>query len=361
MNNSGIYLIGSVKDAGVSRPAGATRPAAGRSFAPRAAAMSSSQRRKITPKRQATRRALRAREPKLVENTKSAFFLRGSKCSQVVSHALRDLYVLKKPNAKNMSKRNPITPFEDHSSLEFLSQRMDASLFCFGSSSKKKGQSLTFGRMFDYQLLDMVEVSIQSGEGFKRIESLAGARKQSAKLGSKPMFVFRGDAFESSEDHKLLKSLVLDFFRGDVVPKINLAGLDRVVVCTAGSDSVYFRHYAVRFKRSGTKIPDVVLEEIGPRMNWTIRRSKSAGDEVRKEAMRVPKKRKSQKKVKNIERGTLGNKMGRVHMKSQDTQTMALRKFKALKKRRGGSSGGSSGGAAGGDERAEGPSRKRQK
>lgn len=39
-------------------------------------------------------------------------------------------------------------------------------------------------------------------------------------------------------------------------------------------------------------------------------------------------------KKKNVEKGTLGDKMGRVHMSSQDTKSIALRKFKALNKRR---------------------------
>jgi hypothetical protein len=38
---------------------------------------------RVTPKRQATRRALKDREPKLVENVKKAFFLKGAKTSKV--------------------------------------------------------------------------------------------------------------------------------------------------------------------------------------------------------------------------------------------------------------------------------------
>lgn len=100
-------------------------------------------------------------------------------------------------------------------------------------------------------------------------------------------------------------------------------------------ERVYFRHYAVKFLASGSKIPKVALEEIGPRLNMSVRRSKSAEDDVKKESLRQPKVRKSQKKMKNIERGVLGAKMGRVHMQKQDTGTMALRKFKGLRKEKG--------------------------
>jgi len=84
-------------------------------------------------------------------------------------------------------------------------------------------------------------------------------------------------------------------------------------------------------KKSGLKVPKVALDEIGPRMNWHLRRVKSANDEVKKQSMKQPRVQKK----KNVERGTLGDKMGRVHMQSQETKTIALRKFKVLKKKRG--------------------------
>ena len=53
-----------------------------------------------------------------------------------------------------------IHPFEDASSLEFFSEKQDASLFVVGSHSKKRPNNLTFARMFDHKLLDMVELSV---------------------------------------------------------------------------------------------------------------------------------------------------------------------------------------------------------
>ncbi len=45
-----------------------------------------------------------------------------------------------------------------------------------------------------------------------------------------------------------------DYFRGEVVDGVNLAGLDRVIVCTSKDDMIYFRHYGVVFKKSGSKV-----------------------------------------------------------------------------------------------------------
>lgn len=71
--------------------------------------------------------------------------------------------MLKKPHAVNFTKKNQIHPFEDPSNLQFFSQKNDASLFVIGTHSKKRPHTLTFARMFDHQLLDMMEVSIEHG------------------------------------------------------------------------------------------------------------------------------------------------------------------------------------------------------
>jgi len=68
--------------------------------------------------------------------------------------------MLKKPDATNFAKKNIIHPFEDSSSLEFFSEKQDASLFVVGSHSKKRPNNLTFARMFDHKLLDMMEFSV---------------------------------------------------------------------------------------------------------------------------------------------------------------------------------------------------------
>jgi len=69
---------------------------------------------------------------------------------------------IKKPYSIMFSKKNAIHPFDDQSSLEFFSQKNDASLFCVGTNSKKRPNNLVFVRMFDYQVLDMIELGIEN-------------------------------------------------------------------------------------------------------------------------------------------------------------------------------------------------------
>merc|ERR1719223_164736 len=283
------------------------------------------------PKNQRAKRALKEREAKLVENVKSSVVLKGPKCSEMMHKILKDLHMMKKPDSKMMQRRNMTRPFEDPASVEFLGKANDCSLFAYGSHSKKRPHNLVFGRMFDFQVLDMLELGVKP-ETCKSMKDFEGAN--SLRVGSKPMFLFQGDAFERSEKMSTFKSVVLDWFRGEVVDKINLAGLDRVIVCTAvDGDQVLFRQYSVVLKKSGTKLPRVELREAGPRLDLAIRRTKEASEGVRKDSMRTPRAA-VVKLQKNIEVGPMGDRVARVHMKKQDFTEINIMKTKALKRRR---------------------------
>lgn len=68
---------------------------------------------------------------------------------------------LKRPNALSFSKKNDVRPFEDASSLEFWSEKNDASFFVVGHSNKKRPDGLVLVRMFDGRVLDMCEVGVE--------------------------------------------------------------------------------------------------------------------------------------------------------------------------------------------------------
>jgi len=77
----------------------------------------------------------------------------------------RKQMALKRPNAISFSKKNVIRPFEDTSSLEFWSQKNDASMFVVGQSTKKRPDGLTIIRMFDNRVLDMCELGVDKFVG----------------------------------------------------------------------------------------------------------------------------------------------------------------------------------------------------
>jgi len=268
-------------------------------------------------------RALKKREPKFVEGVKKTMIIRGRHTSGVVTKLLGNLLLMKKPDAVSYGKKNPFFPFDDTTGLEFLSNKSDCSLFAFGSHSKKRPNTIIFGRLFDYNLLDMVEVGIENFQPLEQFKNTKWA------FGTKPCIIFQGQEFAQNEDLKRLSNILLDFFRGAPSEEISLAGLDHVLVCTANQDKVYLRHYTIAMKKSGQKIPRVELTEVGPRFDMHVRRTKVASMDLEKEAY-VKNRANEPKKIKNISHNSLQDKMGRVHI-SQDLGSIARKNPKALR------------------------------
>ncbi len=53
--------------------------------------------------------------------------------------------MMKKPDCTMFNKKNEIHPFDDHTSLEFFSEKTDSSLFMFASHSKKRPHNIVLG------------------------------------------------------------------------------------------------------------------------------------------------------------------------------------------------------------------------
>jgi ribosome production factor 2 len=132
---------------------------------------------------------------------------------------------------------------------------------------------------------------------------------------------------------------LLDFYHGQTVDKVALAGLEYVISVTAGPmtsegkpGKVYLRTYTIVLKRSGVKLPRIELVEMGPSMDMTFGRMTEAKPDVWKQSLRVPKELKPKKK-KNITKDDMNNTVGRIHLGKQDFDKIQTRKMKGLKKR----------------------------
>ncbi|KAM9840384.1 ribosome production factor 2 homolog [Aulostomus maculatus] len=282
----------------------------------------------IKPKTKRAKRFLESRAPKLSEDGKGAMIMKGGNTSQTVTQALKDIYSLKKPNAVLYKKKNISRPFEDSTSLEFFSKKTDCSLFLFGSHNKKRPNNLIFGRLFDFHVLDMIEL------GIEKYVSLSEVKNSKCPEGTKPMLVFAGEAFDLDNEHKRLKSLFIDFFRGPTVSAVRLAGLEHILHFTALDGKIFMRSYRCLLKKSGCRTPRIELEEIGPSFDFVMRRTHLASDDLYKLAHKQPKALKPKKK-KNISHDAFGTKFGRVHMQKQDLSKLQTRKMKGLRKRKG--------------------------
>lgn len=246
---------------------------------------------------------------------------------------------MKRPRAINFSKKNAIHPFEDAASLEFFSQKNDASLFVTGLHSKKRPHNLVLTRMFDGRVLDQLELGV---DGFT---PMAGFDSPKASLGTRPLMVFHGDAFDTHPTFTHLKSFLLDLYQGHHETGIPLMNLEHVVSVTAGPfqgedkplPAVHVRVYTVKLLASGSRVPRVQLTEMGPSMDLALRRVADPDHELMKMALKRPKiSQKDQtsglgKKRKNIETDDMGDKVGRIHLGKQDLGKLQSRKMKSLK------------------------------
>ena len=82
---------------------------------------------------------------------------------------MKDLNNLNKPHTITYNQKNDIKPFEDHGKFERYGKKNDASMFTFGSHSKKRPNNIVIGRLYDFHLLDMIEFGIENFAVLKRI------------------------------------------------------------------------------------------------------------------------------------------------------------------------------------------------
>lgn len=281
------------------------------------------------PKNARAKRALKERESKVVEGDRGFLCMRGTSTNETITEVLKDLHNLKKPNSTYFSRRNDKRPFEDETSVEFLCQKNEASIFGFASHSKKRPNNLILGRIFDYKMYDMHELALSN----IKTTSQFPATKTGVELMNRPVMLFQGDAFESDAQLSELKGLFLDMYQHQSLGKINLAGLEHAVVLTAKGSKVAFRHYSISLKKSGERVPKIQLEEIGPSFDMEVRRQQLPSAQLQREAMKQAKDNKGKLK-KNLERNNMGDTTGRVHMQHQDMDDFQVRKMKGLKRGR---------------------------
>jgi ribosome production factor 2 len=279
---------------------------------------------------------------------------------------------LKRPHAIAFNKKNDIHPFDSNSnsaaSLEFWASKNDASVFVIGQNTKKRPHGLTFVRMYDGKILDMLEVGVDSWVSMAEfkviivcsIYSLILTLYDSSKTpkstpGHKPLLHFASELFDTHPRFMQLKSMLISLFNGEEIESICLPGIQHVIsitcaptpaslntTITSQDDSsslpkVHIRTYTLKLLASGTRIPRIELVPMGPSLDLTMRRHLSADSEMLKHALKRPKLKKTDvekglgKKVKNMEVDEMGDLRGKLHVAKQDLGQLQTRKMKGLK------------------------------
>lgn len=296
--------------------------------------------RTIKPKNARSKRALEKKQPKIVENVKTALFIPGQTSNKILHDVMVELSSLKDPYFKRLQRKNHILPFEDASSIEFLSEKNDASIVVLSTNSKKRPNNLTFIRTFDYHIYDMIELQVM--QNYKLLKDF---HTKTFQLGLKPMVTFQGAIFDTNPVYKQIKSLFLDMFRGEVTKFVDVAGLQWVLSISAAEEddqqdagvskkpAVHFRVYRLKTLHSAEpKLPRVELEEVGPRLDFHVGRYQAAPAELQTEAYKVPKEL-QKKQRKNVEVNRMGDTVATIHVGRQDLSGLQTRKMKGLKSR----------------------------
>ena len=192
------------------------------------------------------------------EGPKRALFLQGRRSSDKLRRLTKDLFDIKKPDAQLLNKKNDITIFEDATPVERFCRKFETPLFVMSSHSKKRPDNLVIGRMYNYSLLDMIELHVEN------IECMREFACQKIVLGTKPSLVFNGPTWEETEELKHLKSLFIDIFHREEVESVRLQGLEHTISFTATPEGkILIRSFNVLMKKSGTRVPRLELEEMG--------------------------------------------------------------------------------------------------
>merc|ERR1711953_1112258 len=178
-----------------------------------------------------------------------------------------------------------------------------------GSHNKKRPNNLIMGRLYDHKMLDMVEFGVQN---FKAMSDF-GCEK--IPVGTKPCLLFSGSLFDTHDEIKRIKNLLVDFFRGPRVPKIRLQGLEHALQFTAvekddGKKVIYLRSYKIELE---------------------VRRTHMADEDYFNTACKKVKNVDKPKVIKNVSKDAFGSTIGRIHIPAQKIGTIQTRKMKGLK------------------------------
>ena len=128
--------------------------------------------------------------------------------------------------------------------------------------------------------------------------TLAQFKGEKCKVGVKPLLSFSGAQFEDPvpNQYTLAKSMFTDFFRGGESQTVDVEGLQLLIAFFVGEaeagdrlPQIHMRCWKIVTKRSGQKMPRVEVEEMGPRIDFRVGRTKEADEARWKESMKKAK------------------------------------------------------------------------
>lgn len=323
------------------------------------------------------KRYIESLAPKVEESRKKVLMIHGNKVSQALKDFMVELRCVIGPAAIPFKKSNSVFPFEDPKPFEFFSFKNATPLFVLASHQKKRPHHLTFGRLFNHQLVDLFEFEVSGREMMNtRAASRIGG-------GHRPMLVFHGRLWDALPPFQRLRTILCDIFGGKAVPLCSVTGLDSVAVFSlagpkdsaesasvsaaaiTGADLTPFTLSMGIFSVPPRNLPTAALPAempegaipcpigplvpVGPMATLKFKRCKLGPDTVWRAALRQPKELAAsrtaegaaghgketevkRKKKGNLQRDELGHLRGQLHIGKQDTRRgLATRTYKGTK------------------------------
>lgn len=284
------------------------------------------------PKSHKAKKLIEKKESILMNDPKHSVFMKGNKCAQMVTNTMRELHKMRDMFISKclLQKKNDIIPFEDVSAIERIADRHDAAFVCFGSHNKKRPNNMILHRMYNHQVLDMIELGIKDCKTMQEFGNV-----ETIEIGQQPILLFQGDPFDLSENHIRFKNMMMDFFRIKHLTQVNILTCQRIITFTAKTndgDIVMQQFESGTINESLAGQGEIEIKEIGPKVSMEIRRIKHADRDIWKAATKVKKsKAKALEKKRNITKNELGQRIGKAFIQHQDLGTLALKKVKRRK------------------------------
>lgn len=297
--------------------------------------------------------------PKVQENRKQSLFIKGRKVSQELNLFFEDLAKFRYKEIVRYTKANDINPFEDYSDIEKFCKKNYCSLFTFFSSNYRRPMNVVFGRLFDYNMLEMYEFGVANY--LRASDSLP---KAEIEPGAVPALLFQGDSWEA-EEFAPIRSLFIDFFVNDLRGTIAEEQIQHALAFTIVENNITaneeqaetteetpelttqekkkakkkayadfattspylikVRHYQVQQGKNGS---NAVLKQVAPSFDLVPRRTMFPDPTLLQKSLEKPK---IDGKKKNITKDEFGE-TGRVFTGKQKTDKIIPSKFKGLPK-----------------------------
>lgn len=97
---------------------------------------------------------------------------------------------------------------------------------------------MSTGRTYDQHVLDMFELGIESYKGCSEFKGLS-----EISSGVKPVLIFLGEQFDSDQQLKRLRNLLIDMFQRRPLKQIRPNGIEHVMSFTAVDNKILLRSY----------------------------------------------------------------------------------------------------------------------